>query len=192
MTGFHLAQINVGRLRAPVDDPMIADFVANLDRINALADGLPGFVWRLKGEGNNATDIQPDDPCLPSTCRLSDIDSPGCYCTAHCDTAAGASGSRRWRPTCALVGPHRPHPTAGTAWSGSLFERLGATPRRSAKNPFRRQADTITPSDECHESRCNVPWSTATETARSQLSAPPGRRWTWSGTATPPCPTAST
>ena len=64
MTGFHLAQINVGRLLAPVDDPRIADFVANLDRINALADGTPGFVWRLTGEGNNATDIQPraDDP----------------------------------------------------------------------------------------------------------------------------------
>lgn len=64
MTGYHLAQINVGRLLAPVDDPRIADFVANLDRINALADGTPGFVWRLVGEGNNATDIQPrpDDP----------------------------------------------------------------------------------------------------------------------------------
>jgi len=64
VTGWRLAQINVGRLKAPVDHPMIADFVANLDRINALADGAPGFVWRLKGEGDNATDIQPrpDDP----------------------------------------------------------------------------------------------------------------------------------
>jgi len=64
VTGYHLAQINVGRLLAPVDDPRIADFVANLDSINALADGTPGFVWRLVGEGNNATDIQPrpDDP----------------------------------------------------------------------------------------------------------------------------------
>jgi len=64
MSGYHLAEINVGRLRAPVDHPMIADFVANLDRINAMADGQPGFVWRLQGEGNNATDIQPkpDEP----------------------------------------------------------------------------------------------------------------------------------
>lgn len=64
MTGFHLAEINVGRLKAPVDHPMIAEFKDNLDRINALADGMPGFVWRLVGEGNNATDIQPrpDDP----------------------------------------------------------------------------------------------------------------------------------
>ena len=64
MTGFHLAQVNVGRLLAPVDSPRIADFVANLDRINALAESMPGFVWRLTGEGNNATDIQPkpDEP----------------------------------------------------------------------------------------------------------------------------------
>ncbi len=66
MTKHHLAEINIGRLRAPVDDPMIADFVANLDRINALADASPGFVWRLTGDGNNATDIQPDpsDPLM--------------------------------------------------------------------------------------------------------------------------------
>ncbi|WP_394763843.1 DUF3291 domain-containing protein [Phenylobacterium sp.] len=66
MSGFHLAEINIGRLRAAVDDPLIADFVANLDRINALADGAPGFIWRLVGEGDNATDIQPDagDPLM--------------------------------------------------------------------------------------------------------------------------------
>jgi hypothetical protein len=60
VSGFHLAQINVGRFRAPTDDPMIADFMGALDRINAIADAAPGFVWRLKGEGNNATDIHPD------------------------------------------------------------------------------------------------------------------------------------
>jgi hypothetical protein len=66
MSSFHLAEINIGRLRASVDDPMIADFVANLDRINALADGSPGFIWRLTGAGDNATDIQPDanDPLM--------------------------------------------------------------------------------------------------------------------------------
>jgi hypothetical protein len=60
MSNFHLAEINIGRLRAAVDDPMIADFVANLDRINALADGSPGFIWRLTGEDDDATDIKPD------------------------------------------------------------------------------------------------------------------------------------
>lgn len=60
MSGYHLAQVNVGRLLAPVDDPRIADFRGALDQINALADAQPGFVWRLKGEGDNATDLRPD------------------------------------------------------------------------------------------------------------------------------------
>ena len=59
MSGYQLAQVNIGILRAPIDAPETAEFVANLDRINALAETQPGFVWRLTGEGNNATDIQP-------------------------------------------------------------------------------------------------------------------------------------
>src|SRR5919108_4052308 len=58
---WHVAQVNIGRLRAPVDDPLVADFVAGLDRINALADGAPGFVWRLQTEDGNATAIRPVD-----------------------------------------------------------------------------------------------------------------------------------
>ena len=56
---WHLAQLNIGRLRAPVDDPSLADFTANLDPINALADTTPGFVWRLQTEEGNATAIRP-------------------------------------------------------------------------------------------------------------------------------------
>ncbi len=54
---YHLAQINIGRLIAPIDDPKIAEFVAELEPINALADQAPGFVWRLQSESGNATDI---------------------------------------------------------------------------------------------------------------------------------------
>jgi len=60
---YHLAQINIARLVAPLDDPRIAEFVALLEPINALADEAPGFVWRLKSETGNATDIAyNDDP----------------------------------------------------------------------------------------------------------------------------------
>ncbi len=55
----HLAQFNVGRLKAPLHDPRLADFVAQLAIINAIADQTPGFVWRLKDEGDNATNICP-------------------------------------------------------------------------------------------------------------------------------------
>jgi Domain of unknown function (DUF3291) len=62
---YHLAQINIGRLIAPIDDPKIAEFVAQLDPINALADKTPGFVWRLQSASGNATDIRySDDPSI--------------------------------------------------------------------------------------------------------------------------------
>ena len=62
---YHLAQINIARLVAPVDDPRIADFVAQLDTVNALAESAPGFVWRLQSDSGNATDIAySDDPMI--------------------------------------------------------------------------------------------------------------------------------
>ncbi len=54
---YHLSQINIARMLAPLDDPVMADFVNNLDRINALAEQSPGFVWRLKDDNDNATSI---------------------------------------------------------------------------------------------------------------------------------------
>jgi hypothetical protein len=60
---FHLTQINIARLLAPLDDPQIAGFVAELDSVNALADAAPGFVWRLQSASGNATDVPyNDDP----------------------------------------------------------------------------------------------------------------------------------
>ena len=58
---WHLAQLNIGRLLAEVDDPSIADFMDNLDSINALAEASPGFVWRLQTEEGNATAIRAFD-----------------------------------------------------------------------------------------------------------------------------------
>jgi hypothetical protein len=54
----HLAQVNVARLLEPIDSPLLADFVAALDEVNATADGAPGFVWRLRTEDGNATAIR--------------------------------------------------------------------------------------------------------------------------------------
>jgi len=55
---FQLAQLNIARLLHPLDHPQIAEFVAGLDEINQLAERSTGFVWRLKTESGNATDIQ--------------------------------------------------------------------------------------------------------------------------------------
>ena len=63
MTAYHLAQLNVARAVAPMDDPAMADFMARLDEVNQIAEQSPGFVWRLQSEAGNATDIKvSDDP----------------------------------------------------------------------------------------------------------------------------------
>ena len=64
MPTFHLAHLNIGRIRAPMDSPELAEFAAALDPINALADAAPGFVWRLQSESGNATDIKVYDDDL--------------------------------------------------------------------------------------------------------------------------------
>jgi len=56
---FHLAQVNIGRARGEMTDPVMADFAAALPEINALAEGSPGFVWRLQTEDGDATAIRP-------------------------------------------------------------------------------------------------------------------------------------
>ena len=60
---YQLAQMNIAKFRLPAEHPVNADFVNNLDRVNAIAETQPGFVWRLIGDGNDALDINAfDDP----------------------------------------------------------------------------------------------------------------------------------
>jgi hypothetical protein len=59
MSAYELAQLNIALMKAPLESPGMADFVANLDRINALAESSPGFVWRLKTDDGNATALRP-------------------------------------------------------------------------------------------------------------------------------------
>jgi hypothetical protein len=54
----YLAQVNISRMLAPIDSPLMEGFVSNLDRINALAEASEGFIWRLRDETNNATSIR--------------------------------------------------------------------------------------------------------------------------------------
>ena len=63
MLGMHLAELNIGRVRYPLDDPRMAGFVDNLALVNGLAERSEGFVWRLKDDSGNATSIHAfDDP----------------------------------------------------------------------------------------------------------------------------------
>jgi hypothetical protein len=59
MSVYELAQLNIGIIREPMDSPVMAEFAANLQRINALAEASPGFVWRLQTEAGDATALRP-------------------------------------------------------------------------------------------------------------------------------------
>jgi hypothetical protein len=61
MAAHHLAQVNLATLRAPLDSPELAGFVALLEPVNALAEASPGFVWRLQTEDGDATAIRAFD-----------------------------------------------------------------------------------------------------------------------------------
>ncbi|MEM9705686.1 MAG: DUF3291 domain-containing protein [Pseudomonadota bacterium] len=54
-TSMHLAELNIGRLLAPTDDPRVKDFMDNIDRINNLGKRMPGFVWMMEGSGAPGT-----------------------------------------------------------------------------------------------------------------------------------------
>jgi GNAT superfamily N-acetyltransferase/heme-degrading monooxygenase HmoA len=55
----HLAQLNIARLRNPIDHPATKEFVDGLEPINALAESSDGFVWRLQTDDGDATSLRP-------------------------------------------------------------------------------------------------------------------------------------
>lgn len=144
MSKFELAQINIGRLLAPIDHPQIADFKNNLDRINALAEAQPGFIWRLTGEGNDATDLVAfDDPAVitnMSTWRDMDALAGYVYRSDHRTIMRRrAEWFDKMEVHMALwwvPAGHRPLPHEGRARI-ELLARLGPTPDAfTFKTPF--------------------------------------------------------
>jgi len=77
MRDFHLAELNIARLRYDIDDPRVADFVNNLNRVNAVAERSPGFVWRLKEDADTSVAMMPDaDPMvIPNLSVWTDVSS---------------------------------------------------------------------------------------------------------------------
>jgi hypothetical protein len=134
---WQLAQMNVGRLVAPRGDARVQPFFDALDRINALADSSPGFVWRLQSESGNATDIQPtqDSLFLVNMSVWSDADAlfNFVYRSAHTPVMAqrrqyfesfeGAYQALWWIPA-----GHRPNVDEGLSRLWRL-DRYGPTPQ---------------------------------------------------------------
>jgi hypothetical protein len=87
MSAYELAQLNIGIIRGPMDSLLMAEFAANLERINALAERSPGFVWRLQTEDGDATAIRPfgDENMLVNMSVWRDVESLNgyVYSSAH-------------------------------------------------------------------------------------------------------------
>ena len=85
----HIAQVNIARMKAPLDSPEMAGFVSRLAEINALADGSAGFVWRLQTDEGDATYLRPyeDDRILFNLSVWESVDSlkQYVYRTAHAE-----------------------------------------------------------------------------------------------------------
>jgi len=85
----YLAQVNIARVKEPLDSPVMQDFVNNLEPINRLAEGSDGFIWRLKEDDNNATGIRifDDEHLIVNMSVWRDIDSLRNYVfrTAHAE-----------------------------------------------------------------------------------------------------------
>jgi hypothetical protein len=81
MFAYELAQLNIGIIKGPMDSPVMAEFAANLERINALAERSPGFVWRLPTEDGDATAIRPfaDETMLVNMSVWRDVESLNSY-----------------------------------------------------------------------------------------------------------------
>ena len=77
---YQLAELNIARMRGVnMDDPIMKDFKNNLDRINDIAEGSDGFIWRLKDDNNNATAFNPfnDEKIIVNMSVWRDIESLG-------------------------------------------------------------------------------------------------------------------
>ncbi|MFZ6814833.1 DUF3291 domain-containing protein [Undibacterium sp. Rencai35W] len=80
MSAYELAQLNIAVMKEPLDSPVMADFVANLDRINALAETSEGFAWRLQTEEGDATAVRPlGDETLINMSVWRDVESLNKY-----------------------------------------------------------------------------------------------------------------
>jgi len=151
---YQLAQINIGRIVAPTDSPVVKDFMDNLDQINALAEAQAGFVWRLVGDGeNNATDIHAfDDPMMLLNMSVwDDLDhlASFVYRTAHRDFMRRR---REWFEPLEtymalwwVPAGHRPTPAEGVARI-ELLKQMGPTPQAfTFRQPFPAPDGAILP-----------------------------------------------
>ena len=97
LIGHHLAQLNIATLIEPLESPLLADFVAALDPINALADASPGFVWRLQTDQGDATGIRiaDDESLIVNLSTWESLDALVAFVFFAADTSMSCGGAAR-------------------------------------------------------------------------------------------------
>ena len=150
MPGYHLAQLNVGIATAPLDSDVMADFMNNLDRINALAESSPGFIWRLKADDGNATSLRPiDDRTLVNMSVWTDAQSLSSFVFRSPPRRVHAQAPRMVRTHARglsrpVVGTRGPHPDdrrgRGASRAPPRARRNAACLRLQARVPATRCA----------------------------------------------------
>jgi Domain of unknown function (DUF3291) len=136
MSRFELAQINIARFVHPKEHAINAPFMDALDEVNAKAEASPGFLWRLVGDGNNATDVE----AVPGDSRLivnmsvwKDLASLGAFAYRNSEHVAVFRRKHEWfepmEVSLALwwvPAGHRPDAAEGMARI-EMLARLGPT-----------------------------------------------------------------
>jgi uncharacterized protein DUF3291 len=164
----HLAQVNIGRIRGPIDSDIMSGFVSQLPSLNALADASPGFVWRLQSEQGNATSYQPyaDPMVLLNLSVWESVEALTQY-TYHSDHVAVFRNRAQWfeRPTEAYLAmwwiPAGHIPTIEEAVDRLDYRRShGETPAafsftRAFPAPAEPEADPVLPAVDL-DGRCFI------------------------------------
>ena len=142
---YHLAQVNIGKFRKPPSDPVNADFMNELDRVNAIAEASAGFVWRLKDDSGNATAIRVfDDPNMALNLAVwESVEQLAAFAYRNMDHRSIMRRRREWfEETKVYMAlwwiPAGTLPTPADARVKlELLERLGPTPEAfTFKQPF--------------------------------------------------------
>ena len=156
-----LAQLNIGIPAAPLDSPQMADFMNNLDRINALAESSPGFVWRLQTEEGNATALRPlGDETMVNMSVWKDVASLNAYVYRSAHVGIMRRRKEFFRPIDKAIlvlwwvpEGHRPNTEEAFARL-ELLRAKGPTPeaftfRKTFPAPGEAQSGTVGFRDEC-------------------------------------------
>ncbi|MES1203608.1 MAG: DUF3291 domain-containing protein [Pseudomonadota bacterium] len=141
----HLAQVNIAKFRTPIGDPVNAEFIASLERVNLLAETQPGYVWRLVGDGANALDVKAfDDPDMAINMSVwTDMDALAAWVYRNEEHRAIMRRRREWFDAMDVylalwwvpIG-HTPTPEEAKA-KLDLMARLGPTAEAfTFKHPF--------------------------------------------------------